>query len=353
MRSLRVLSAGKHISAGEKRARGINDSCKRRRYLVTGGCGFIGSHLVDALLQLGHAVRILDNLSTGHARNKPEEAQLLIGDVLDTNAVCEAMEGVDGCFHLAAIASVERSNADWLGTHRVNVTGTVTVLETARRIGKTNPIPVIYASSAAVYGAGLGRPLDESVMTIPLSAYGAGKLGSELHARVARQVHGVPAIGLRFFNVFGPRQDPSSPYSGVISIFCRRLAKGDAVVVFGDGTQKRDFVFVRDVTAAMLAAMHRQPANPSVFNVCTGEATSILTLARTIAEICGVPAHIDYRAARAGDIHTSLGDPSAAREVLGFVARTSLRDGLEMTLAEEGRDHARAQRQRPQYARPA
>ncbi len=245
-------------------------------YLVTGGCGFIGSHLADSLLADGHAVRILDDLSTGKRANKPEAATLIEADVADPRAVVRAMEGVDGCFHLAAIASVERANRDWLGTHRVNLSGTITILEAARG----GPIPVVYASSAAIYGDNPALPLAETAAPRPLSAYGADKLGCELHARVAGRVHGIPTTGLRFFNVYGPRQDPLSPYSGVISIFCERLRGGRGVTIFGDGGQTRDFVFVADVVRALRAALRRVSTEAGVFNVCTGRASSVRDLAR-------------------------------------------------------------------------
>jgi UDP-glucose 4-epimerase len=302
-------------------------------YLVTGGCGFIGSHIADALLAAGHAVRILDDLSTGRRANKPRAAELTVGDVADPDAVAAAMRGVDGCFHLAAIASVERGNQDWLGTHRVNLGGTITVLDAARRARPDGgPVPVIYASSAAVYGDNPALPLNEDAAPRPLSAYGADKLGCELHARVAGLVHAVPTTGLRFFNVYGPRQDPASPYSGVISIFCDRLRAGRGVTVFGDGGQTRDFVFVADVVRALLTAMREVSCQARVFNVCTGRATSVADLARTIAEVLGVAPEIGFGPARPGDVRASLGDPAAARAALGFAAETTLRDGLAGTL---------------------
>ncbi len=302
-------------------------------YLVTGGCGFIGSHLSDALLAEGHAVRILDDLSTGKRANKPDEAELIEGDVADVAVVAAALRGADGCFHLAAIASVERGNRDWLGTHRVNLTGTIAVLEAARCAGPDGgPVPVVYASSAAIYGDNPALPLSETAATRPLSAYGADKLGCELHASVAGLVHAVPIIGLRFFNVYGPRQDPLSPYSGVISIFCDRLRSGGGVTVSGDGGQTRDFVFVADVVRALGAAMRRASRQARVFNVCTGRATSVLDLARAIAEVLGVAPRITFGPARPGDIRASLGDASAARAGLGFVAETALREGLTRTL---------------------
>jgi UDP-glucose 4-epimerase len=298
-------------------------------YLVTGGCGFIGSHLVEALLRAGHAVRVLDDLSTGHRHNLPPGVELLEGDVADAALVRRAMAGMDGCFHLAAVASVERSNLDWLGTHRANLTGSICVFDAARE-GRR---PVVYASSAAIYGDNPALPLAEDARPRPLSAYGADKLGSEQHALVAGLVHGVPSCGLRFFNVFGPRQDPRSPYSGVISIFCDRLRAGQGITVYGDGGQSRDFIYVGDVVRALRAAMDRAATTAPVFNVCTGRATTVLDLATTIARLLGRNPEIAFAPPRAGEIRESLGDPAAAMRALGFAAETSLEDGLRATLA--------------------
>ncbi len=302
--------------------------------LVTGGAGFIGSHLCDALLARGTRVRVLDDLSSGRRDNLPDGIELIVGDVADPAAARTALEGMDGCFHLAAIASVQRAAEDWLGTNRVNLVGTIALLDAAR----ARQLPVVYASSAAVYGNCPIQPIGEDAPTRPLSAYGADKLGCELHAAVATGVHGVPTTGLRFFNVFGPRQDPTSPYSGVISIFAAQLRRGTAVSVFGDGGQTRDFVFVADVVAALLAAMARLRAGGAVanqadvFNVCTGQATSVLGLARTIAELCGLTPELRHGPAREGDIRHSVGNPAAARVGLGFAAETSLRAGLAQVL---------------------
>ncbi len=301
-------------------------------YLVTGGCGFIGSHLADALLGADHTVRILDDMSTGRPENKPAGAELLEGDVADPRLVAEAMHGADGCFHLAAVASVERGNLDWLGTHRANLTGSITVFDAARRANPQGPVPVVYASSAAVYGDNPEVPLAETAATRPLSAYGVDKLGSEQHGFVAGRVHGIPTCGLRFFNVYGPRQDPKSPYSGVISIFCDRLKAGQGITIFGDGGQSRDFVFVGDVVRALLAAMERAGTDGRVYNVCTGRSTTIGELAGTIAGILGAPAEIVFGPPRAGEIRVSLGDPSSVRRELGFEARTALEEGLARTL---------------------
>jgi UDP-glucose 4-epimerase len=302
-------------------------------YLITGGCGFIGSHLADLLLAKGHEVRVLDNLSTGKRENLSSLAELWVGDVADRSIVEQAMTDVDGCFHLAAVASVERCNRDWIGTHRTNLTGTITVFDCARATDSRGPIPVVYASSAAVYGDQPNVPLKETSPTQPLSAYGADKLGCELHARVATLTHGVPTVGLRFFNVYGPRQDPKSPYSGVISIFCDRLGRGQPITMFGDGEQVRDFVYVLDVTRALWAAMEAKLDKPSVFNVCTGMPTSIRMLADTIARLCGTAPNIHRAPARDGDIRISLGSPKQATERLGFTSRIVLDRGLAATIA--------------------
>jgi UDP-glucose 4-epimerase len=302
------------------------------RYLVTGGCGFIGSHLSDALLAAGHTVRILDDLSTGRIANKPAAAELFEGDVADADLVATAMRGMDGCFHLAAIASVERSNLDWCATHRTNLTGSITVFDAARRARPGGAIPVVYASSAAVYGETPDVPLGETSAVRPVSAYGADKLGSEQHGLVAWHVHGVPTRGLRFFNVYGPRQDPASPYSGVISIFCDRIRSGRGITIFGDGGQSRDFVFVGDVVRALLAAMAHATSGTQVHNVCTGRPTTIRELAAAIADTLGITPEITYAPPRQGDIRVSCGDPSGARAALGFAARTGFADGLARTL---------------------
>jgi UDP-glucose 4-epimerase len=300
-------------------------------YLVTGGAGFIGSHLCDALIARGDSVRVLDDLSTGHRTNLPPGASLIEGDVADPVIVGQVMEGVDGCFHLAAIASVEEGVTDWLGTHHTNLTGAITVFDAIRRQGRK--IPVVYASSAAVYGDAATLPIAETEPCVPLSAYGADKYGCELHARVASHVHGIPSVGLRFFNVYGPRQDPKSPYSGVISIFCERLIAGEPITIFGDGQQTRDFVSVADVVRALLAGMELRPADAPVFNVCTGVATSVETLSRLIAELAGKNLNAQIHPPRAGEIRHSLGAPGRADAAFGLSGRVPLRAGLAGVLA--------------------
>jgi UDP-glucose 4-epimerase len=298
-------------------------------YLVTGGAGFIGSHLVEHLLAEGHDVRVLDDLSTGKRTNLPADVELVVGDIRDAKAVREAMDGAVGCFHLAAIASVQASTDDWAGAHSVNVSGSVVVFDAAVR---ANNVPVVYASSAAVYGDNDATPLREDEVARPMTAYAADKYGCELHAKVGARISGLRSAGMRFFNVFGPRQDPKSPYSGVISIFADRLANRRGVTINGDGSQTRDFVYVGDVCEALYRAMRAERTGAEVFNVCTGRETSVLQLANQLERLLGAPSRIEFGPARAGDIMRSLGNPERMQERLGFTPSTSLQVGLERTL---------------------
>lgn len=307
------------------------------RYLVTGGCGFIGSHLVDRLLDDGHEITVLDDLSTGRTDNIPPAVDLVIGDVADSGTVASALAGHDGCFHLAAIASVERSREDWVRTHRVNVGGAVNVMEAARHSGPGgHPIPVVYASSAAIYGDNPAIPLAEDAVAAPLSAYGVDKYGSELHGRVADRIHGVPTTGFRFFNIYGPRQDPASPYSGVISIFANRIRQGQPITVFGDGEQVRDFVYVGDLVQVLAAAMARPTPGAPVYNVCTGAPTSVNRLVTLLGELSGSTPEVKYAPPRDGDIRMSMGDPRRLIAAYGLACDTSLREGLRHLLAWMG-----------------
>jgi len=306
------------------------------RYLVTGGCGFIGSHLVEALLAARHQVRILDDLSSGKRENQRQGSELLIGDVTDAAAVDSAMRGIDGCFHLAAIASVERSTRDWLGVHRTNLGGAINVFDSVRRRDGDRRIPIVYASSAAVYGDNPQVPLVETAPLQPLSPYGADKAGCELHARVAMVVHGIPTAGLRVFNAYGPRQDPHSPYSGVISIFARCLLAGQPLVIHGDGGQVRDFVYVTDVVRVFVAAMASlDTATPTaeIYNVASGRATSIKQLAELLAIERGAAPRLEFAPARQGDIRMSLGSGEKTEAKLGVRVEVALPEGLRRTLA--------------------
>ena len=303
------------------------------RYLVTGGCGFIGSHLTEALLTAGHEVVVLDDLSTGTLDNLPAGASLVQGDVADPAMAREAVRGVAGCFHLAAVASVQRCSDDLLGTHRTNLGGTLALLD---GLAKCGPAPFIYASSAAVYGDAAEMPVSEAAPARPQSAYGADKRASELHAAVASHTHRIPTTGLRFFNVYGPRQRWDSPYSGVVSIFSQRIAADLPVTVFGDGEQTRDLVEVADVVAALLQAMARPSLTAPVFNVCTGRGVSVLGLAAELGRLLGRAPEITFGPARIGEIRHSVGNPALGQAALKLPEATPFATGLRRLLGRAG-----------------
>lgn len=307
------------------------------KFLVTGGCGFIGSHLVDELCRHGHEVIILDDLSTGKREYAHPYATLVVGDITDPNLVGSLLDGVHGCFHLAAIASVERSRLEWYSTHQVNVGGMVNLFDAIVKINRN--IPVVYASSAAVYGMAGALPITEAKPPTPLSAYGVDKLFCEYHGRIAAEIHGISNIGLRFFNVYGPRQDPLSPYSGVISIFNHALCAGKGVNIYGDGNQSRDFVYVADVVRCAQTAMDKLLSHEiscDVLNVCTGIMTRIYDLVITMSDIVGMQPALQYKPSRPGDILISLGDYARLQRMLGITPQWSLKEGLQRTLSYRG-----------------
>ncbi len=294
------------------------------RYLVTGGAGFIGSHLCDALLAGGHKVVILDDLSSGVRENVPDGCSFIEGDIRDADAVSQAMAPCDGCFHLAAIASVKKSVEEPLATHAVNLSATVKTFELAADFD----IPVVYASSAAVYGDQESFPLSEDVLPKPLSPYAAQKIGSENYAKALGCCMGLKSFGLRFFNVYGPRQNPSSDYSGVISIFAERLKKGEDLKIFGDGRQSRDFIAVGDAVTILLKAMGQAAEDAPVANACTGRENTIRALAEKMIALSGSDAKIHHAEARAGDIRRSLGCPQRCRKIFGVGDFVELEEGL-------------------------
>ena len=295
--------------------------------LVTGGAGFIGSHLVDRLVGDGHRVTVLDNLSTGKRANLHPSAVLVEGDVADAALVQSLVARAQAVFHLAAVASVEACTKDWLNAHRTNLTGSVTVFDAAAKAGG---VPVIYASSAAVYGDNPKLPLAEDARLQPLSAYGLDKLSAERYAAIATGFHQVPTAGLRFFNVYGPRQDAASPYSGVISSFMVRARSGQPLTIFGDGAQTRDFIYVTDAVELLICAYRHLARHPEavIINGCTGRETSLVQLADGISRVLVKPVTVTHGTARVGDIRHSLGATQHAQALLGFTARTSLADGL-------------------------
>ncbi len=300
--------------------------------LVTGGAGFIGSHLVDRLVSDGHCVTVLDNLSTGKREQIDPRATLVEGDVSDAMLVQTLAAKSAVIFHLAAVASVEACTNDWLNAHKTNLTGSVTVFDAAARAGK---IPVVYISSAAIYGDNPNLPLPETAQPHPLSAYGLDKLSAERYAAVAFSAHQVPTVGLRLFNVYGPRQDARSPYSGVISKFMAAALAETPLPLRGDGTQTRDFIYVADVVTLLLKAWAHaiRDTGASVFNGCTGKQTSIQELVAALASATQMPCTTTPAPSRTDDILHSCGDPAQARTKLGFVATTTLVDGLSQLAA--------------------
>jgi len=306
---------------------GVGSVVVAKRYLVTGGCGFIGSHLVDLLLKQGHSVCVLDDLSTGQRDNIDERAEFIEGSITVPEIVRTAAVGVNGIFHLAAIASVRRCIDEWSVSSGVNLLGSINVFEAANTAG----IPFVYASSAAVYGD-CKPPCSIDTPPGPLSAYGVDKLSMELHASASAVTLGTRSFGLRFFNIYGPRQDPSSPYSGVIAIFMEQIAKGKAITVFGDGRQSRDFVYVGDAVNILYAAMRDlerdTAARADVENVGMGVQVDLNTLAGVIADVVGEKVDICYEAARLGDIRHSAAAPSQKLRALDAEPGTSLKDGL-------------------------
>ena len=297
------------------------------RYLVTGGGGFIGSHITDRLLADGHQVRILDNFSTGKHENIPDSADVEVveGDVGDYDTVCAAMQQVDIVFHEAAIASVPETVGNPLASERVNYRGTVNILEAARHAGVQR---VMFACSAAVYGDLPELPKREDMPVKPLTPYAIDKLASEYACQAYYNLYGLETVSLRYFNVFGPRQDPSSPYSGVISIFSDYLDQGKQPTIYGNGEQTRDFVYVADVVEANIRASTSSTAPGRTFNVATGGILSINDLLKTICNIKGQPFGPRYEPGREGDIKHSRADISAAKEYLEWQPVVGFEDGL-------------------------
>lgn len=305
------------------------------RILVTGGAGFIGSHLSDLLLRAGAHVRVLDNLSTGKRENLPAHAQLelIVGDIADIEIVDRCMQDRDAVVHLAAVASVQASIDDPLGTHRSNFDGTLNLLEAARRYGCKR---FVYASSAAIYGDTDVLPVVENLIPNPLSPYACDKLAGEYYLRYYTRKHGLNTTAFRFFNIYGPRQDPSSPYSGVISIFMDRLQKGEAFTIFGDGEQTRDFVYVGDLVALLAAALTRDDLAGQAMNVGTGSEQSLLVLIAEIERLAGTRIERKHLPARVGDIVRSRADVTRLRQLMQTVPSTPLRDGLRELMLSLG-----------------
>jgi UDP-glucose 4-epimerase len=299
------------------------------RYLVTGGAGFIGSHLVDQLIERGNEVIILDDLSSGTRDNLNPKAEFILGDINDRTRVKPLLSRVDGCFHLAARLGIVACKEDWLGTHQVNVVGTINLLDLASEIYQETEklVPMVYASSCAIYGDAKNLPIPEAGAYMPTSSYGADKYTCELQAYVSHHVHHIPAIGLRLFNVYGPRASLGSVDSAVIVTFLDRILNNQPITIFGDGNQTRDFVHVSDVVNTFMYFMNHIQHSPQAFNVCTGESISIHALVQLMEEILGKTVEVDHQAPRPGDVVHSLGDPSKITS-LGIKPRMMLKAGL-------------------------
>ena len=305
------------------------------RYLVTGGAGFIGSHIVERLVQQGVEVVVLDDLSTGrreHLRGVRDRIRFIRGNVARFEMCRRAMQGVDYVIHQAAVTSVPRSTRNPLAAHATNVTGTLNVLLAAQQAKVQR---VVYAASTAAYGDAAELPTHEGLLPNPRSTYAAAKLAGEAYCQAFWHTHGLETVALRYFNIFGPRQNLESQYGAVVPLFIAAALRGEAPVLFGDGNQTRDFTFVSNVVDANLLACHA-PAERvagAVFNVGCGSATSIRDLWQRIAELTGVDIVPRHDAARAGDVRHSLAAIDRAREQLGYNPTVDLDAGLEHTIA--------------------
>ena len=302
------------------------------RWLVTGGAGFIGSHLSQALLARGETVRIADDLSTGKASNLAVldgAAEILTGDLADIDVARAAVDGVDLVLHQAAIPSVPRSVADPLTSHRANLDATLALLVAARDAGVRR---VVYAGSSSAYGDTPDLPKHEDMVPRPMSPYALQKLVGEQYLQLFTALYGLETVTIRYFNVFGPRQDPSSPYSGVIALFITRLLAGEPPIITGDGGQTRDFTYIDNIVEGVLRAAVRPQAAGQVINVATGRRISINELAQTLLRLFDSPLTPVYIESRAGDVRDSLADLGRARELLGYEPHVSFEDGLRATV---------------------
>ena len=302
-----------------------------RRVLVTGGGGFIGSNLVRGLLERGDTVRILDNFATGNRANLAgleNDVEVVEGELRSYERVHNAVRGVEIVFHQGALPSVPRSVQDPLTTSAVTIEGTLNVLLAARDEGVQR---VVYASSSSVYGNSGTLPRTESQQPDPISPYAVAKLAAELYCVSFHRVYGIETVALRYFNVFGPRQDPKSQYAAVVPRFISAIDRGEAVPIHGDGTQSRDFTYVANVVEANLLAGAREGVGGTVLNIATGRQGSVNELADAIGAVLGKPVEKEYLPVRTGDVRDSWADVAAAKRVLGYEAAVSLEDGLRLT----------------------
>lgn len=299
-------------------------------YLVTGGAGFIGSHLTEALLKRGDHVRIVDNFSTGKHENVPEGAEVVEGDLADEGVAARAVAGCDYVLHEAAIPSVPRSVKDPLGTHRANVDATMQLLVAARDAGVKR---LVFAGSSSTYGNSAVLPKREDMRAAPITPYALQKYIGEQYCQLFTSLYGLETVTTRYFNVFGPRQAPDSPYSGVISLFIKALLAGQSPVIYGDGRQTRDFTYVTNVVDGVLRAATAEGVAGEVINVATGGRISLLELVRAVQVILGTDVAPTFGAAREGDVKDSQADIFKARKMLGYEPTVPFEEGLRQTVA--------------------
>lgn len=303
-------------------------------YLVTGGAGFIGSHLVDALVKRGETVRVIDNFITGSRENLAhnlDKITVFDVDIRELESLRAPLEGVDYVLHQAALPSVPRSVADPLGTHQTCATGTLNLLIAARDAGVKR---FVYAASSSAYGNIEGEFKVETMPTNPLSPYAVAKLIGEQYCRVFNQIYGLATVALRYFNVFGPRQDPNSPYSAVIPLFATHILRGEAPTIFGDGTQSRDFTYIDNVVHGNLLACHADPTEVGgeVINLAGGDRISLLELVTDINQLLGTAIQPTFADPRAGDVKHSRADVTKAGRLLGFEQQVTFKEGLARTV---------------------
>ncbi len=303
-----------------------------RTFLVTGGAGFIGSHIVTALVERGDAVRVLDNFCTGFDHNLQhvaEKIDVIRGDITDVDAVAMAVRDVDCIFHQAALASVPRSVERPLDTNHTCVTGTLMLLDQARRAGVRR---LVYAASSSAYGDQPFVSKRETDLPAPLSPYAVAKLAGEYYCQAFTHTYGLETVGIRYFNVFGPRQDPDSPYSAVIPIFITRLLSGSPPVIYGDGGQTRDFTFVENVVHGNLLAADAPEAVGHVLNIANGRSTSLLQLIDALNQLLGTDVQPKFEEPRAGDVRDSLADITLARRLLQYEPLVDFETGLRRSI---------------------
>ena len=302
-----------------------------KRILVSGGAGFIGSHLVEALLERGHKVRVLDNFSTGkrnNLRGVRNDIEILAGDCADPKTAARAMKGIEVVYHEAAVPSVALSVADPFGSHHANATATMAMLVAARDAGVER---FMYAGSSSVYGDRKEKYKVETLPARPLSPYGAAKFVGETYVRIFAELYGMQTLTMRYFNVYGPRQDPSSPYSGVISRFSKAILKRETPVIFGDGKQSRDFTFIANVVHANLLALTAPGLKGQTVNIATSKAHTLNELLASLLRLAGRKMEAKFEPARVGDIKHSLADTSAARKLLKYRPQVDFESGLART----------------------